>query len=44
MKRVAAVHGDRMDVVSDNPAGATFADVMAEGSYRVLIAIPKRFM
>ena len=25
-------------------AGATFADVMAEGSYRVLIAIPKRFM
>jgi hypothetical protein len=44
VKRVAAVHGDRMDVVSDNPAGATFADVMAEGSYRVLIAIPKRFM
>lgn len=44
VKRVAKVHSDRMDLVSDNPAGADFADVPVAGSYRVLITIPKRLM
>ncbi len=44
VKRVSEVHGDRMDVVSDNPAGTDFADVAVAGSYRVLLAIPRRFM
>jgi len=44
VKRVAAVRGDRMDAVSDNPAGADFSDVPVAGSYRVLLAVPKRLM
>lgn len=44
VKRVARVHGGRMDVVSDNPRGTDFADIPVAGSYRVVLAVPKRFM
>jgi hypothetical protein len=48
VKRVGNVHPDgTMTVVADNPRGTdsrTFGDVPAAGSYRVLVAIPKRFM
>lgn len=48
VKRVAAVHSDgTMTVLSDNPRGTDsrmFGDVPTRGSYRVLVAIPKRFM
>ncbi|HQR79110.1 MAG TPA: S26 family signal peptidase [Actinomycetota bacterium] len=48
VKRVAQVHGDgSMTVTSDNPAGvdsSTFGAVPVAGSYRVLLAVPKRFM
>ncbi len=44
VKRVAHVHADRMDLVSDNPRGTDFTGVPVAGSYRVLLAIPKRFM
>ena len=44
VKRVVEVHGGAMDTVSDNPAGADFAAVPVAGSYRVLLAIPKRLM
>ena len=49
VKRVAEVDGDRMTVTSDNqdvPAvdSRTFGPVPVAGSYRVLVAIPLRFM
>lgn len=44
VKRVARVRADRMDVTSDNPRGTDFTDVPVAGSYRVLLAIPTRFM
>lgn len=44
VKRVARLHGDLMDLTSDNPAGADFDDVPVAGSYRVLLAVPQRFM
>jgi hypothetical protein len=33
-----------MDLTSDNPAGADFDDIPVAGSYRVLLAVPQRFM
>jgi hypothetical protein len=44
VKRVARVHTDRMDVVSDNLRGTDFAGIPIAGSYRVLLAVPTRFM
>lgn len=49
VKRVAQVEGDRMTVMSDNQDVATvdsraFGPVPVAGSYRVLVAIPLRFM
>jgi hypothetical protein len=44
VKRVARVRGGAMDATSDNPAGADFAAIPVAGSYRVLLAIPKRLM
>lgn len=48
VKRVAAVHADgTMTVLSDNVRGAdsrTFGDVPTRGTYRVVVAIPTRFM
>ena len=44
VKRVARVRGPVMDVASDNPRGTDFTDVAIAGSYRVLLAIPTRFM
>jgi len=38
------VRGGAMDATSDNPAGADFAAIPVAGSYRVLLAIPKRLM
>ena len=50
VKRVSAVHPDgTMSVLSDN-AGATMADsrsfgpVAVEGSYRVVVRVPRRLM
>lgn len=48
VKRVTAVHDNRtMTVSADNPAGTDsrhFGDVACRGSYRVLVAVPLRFM
>lgn len=49
VKRVSAVHDDQMTVRSDNREAhtvdsATFGDVPVAGSYRVLLAIPLRWM
>lgn len=48
VKRVAEVHGNgTMTVRADNPSGTdsrTFGDVACAGSYRVLLAVPLRFM
>jgi hypothetical protein len=33
-----------MDLTSDNSVGTRFRDVPVENSYRVLLAIPRRFM
>lgn len=48
VKRVSAVHPDgSMTVSSDNPAGVDsreFGAVPVAGSYRVLVAVPRRFM
>ncbi|MCU0277328.1 MAG: hypothetical protein MUE31_00395 [Candidatus Nanopelagicales bacterium] len=44
VKRVQQVHQNRMDLTSDNPVGTRFRDVPVENSYRVLLAIPRRFM
>jgi hypothetical protein len=48
VKRVAEVFPDgSMTVTSDNPAGVdsrVFGAVPVAGSYRVLLAIPRRFM
>lgn len=48
VKRVLQVHPDAtMTVVSDNPEGTDsrhFGAVPVAGSYRVLVAVPRRFM
>lgn len=48
VKRVAVVHPDAtMSVTSDNPDGVdsrTLGAVPVAGSYRVLVAVPRRFM
>ncbi len=47
VKRVAEAGGGTMTVSSDNPAGVdsrTLGRVPVAGSYRVLLAIPRRFM
>lgn len=44
VKRVKHVHADRMDLTSDNPVGTDFRDVAVAGSYRVVIAVPRRLM
>jgi hypothetical protein len=48
VKRVAEVHRDgTMTVRADNPLGTDsrhFGPVPVRGSYRVLVAIPRRFM
>lgn len=47
VKRVATVDGSIMTVRSDNPIGVdsrTFGPVAVDGSYRVLLAIPRRLM
>ncbi len=44
VKRVQRVHLDSMDLTSDNPVGTHFRDVAVENSYRVLFAVPLRFM
>lgn len=48
VKRVAKVHGNgTMTVSADNPAGVdsrAFGAVACAGSYRVLMAVPLRFM
>jgi hypothetical protein len=47
VKRVDEVAGSTMSVRSDNPAGVdsrTLGRVPVAGSYRVLLAIPRRFM
>lgn len=47
VKRVAAVHAETMTVSADNPRGTdsrTFGDVAWRGTYRVLVAVPERFM
>lgn len=48
VKRVVAVNPDgTMTVASDNPAGidsGTLGAVAVRGSYRVLLAVPLRFM
>ena len=44
VKRVVRVSGDRMDLASDNPVGTDFSGVHVAGSYRVLLAIPRRLM
>lgn len=48
VKRVGQVHADStMSVTSDNPLGtdsSDFGPVPTVGSYRVLVAVPRRFM
>ncbi|MEI2620314.1 MAG: hypothetical protein V9G09_06200 [Candidatus Nanopelagicales bacterium] len=47
VKRVSQVEGASMTVSSDNPAGVdsrAFGPVPVAGSYRVMLAIPRRFM
>jgi hypothetical protein len=47
VKRVARVDASSMFVSSDNPAGVdsrTLGAVPTEGSYRVLLAVPRRLM
>lgn len=49
VKRVEAVDGDEMRVVSDNADvsavdSRTFGPVPVEGSYRVVVRIPRRLM
>lgn len=47
VKRVGHVRGERFEAVSDNPGvGAvdsrSFGDVPADGSYRMLMRVPRR--
>lgn len=49
VKRVASVDGDRLMVTSDNGDVATvdsrvFGSVPTAGTYRVLVAVPRRWM
>lgn len=49
VKRVGAVHGDRMILVSDNDAveavdSRVFGAVPVAGSYRVVLRVPRRLM